>query len=114
MIDPIVAYDKLAGFEGADDIAKFLKSQGILGRMGDADKCPIAQWMQQQTGMKVRVFMGPDDEGVQWGQVIANEDGEHRPLTQAMSEFVGCFDEGQYPGLSDGVVMRCSHDTYDG
>lgn len=55
MIDLIVACDKLAQFEDSEDIADFLRSQGVRGRRGEADMCVLAVWLKNETGENVVV-----------------------------------------------------------
>lgn len=44
MIDFQVAYDKLAQFETAEELADFFKYEGITGYKKQAKHCPIANW----------------------------------------------------------------------
>lgn len=96
MIDFVVARDKLAGFETADEIAQFLLDQGVKGTLGSATNCAISMWMKEVTG----------DPSIRTTQAcIACSLGLQNIVietnTDAMADFVSKFDEAQYPALLD-------------
>lgn len=98
MIDYIVARDKLAQFETADEIADFFRREGVQGEKGMSDRCPIAQWMTEQTGGPIVVSTlemwnaGAED--------FLDNDTIHRiNHTEAMTDFVDRFDSGFYSDL---------------
>lgn len=98
MIDFGVAYDKLAQFETADEIAEYFRGEGIKGSCGLYSSCAIAVWMTKTTGRMAHVSTSDI-----W--VI----GEQSPIgdrvtlnhTDAMMDFVYHFDHGHYPDLID-------------
>lgn len=98
MIDPQVAYDKLAQFENAGDLREYFQSEQIIGIRGNASQCPIAKWLGQTTqwsglvtvSEKIKFFPGP---AVESGADI------DFPITDAAREFVDAFDLGFYPEL---------------
>lgn len=49
MIDFQVAFDKLAQFQTADEIADFLNVEEIKAIPGDANSCAISAWMKRTT-----------------------------------------------------------------
>lgn len=90
MIDPIVAFDKLAGFQSAREIADYFRSEGIRGFRMDAFSCPIAAFMQDQTGRRFSVCR--DD-------VSTNDDQFAFETTTPMADFIVNFDYGLYEDL---------------
>lgn len=88
MLDPQVAYDKLAQFETYEDIVSFLQHQDIQGYKLDSNTCPIAIYMRRTTGL--RSFYVAD--------VVQYRDRMERfiqfPLTEAMHRFIAEFDSG--------------------
>lgn len=107
MIDFGVAFDKLAQFETANDLADYLKSENVKGYKGDEDRCAIAVWLTDQTGDAVsvsgdyvsRYFDFEDDveENMQLWELLM-EDNTRTP-TPAMMEFISRFDDGDFPEL---------------
>lgn len=95
MIDPVVAYDKLASFETSDELACFLQGEGILGVRHSVSSCPLAAYMQVQTGVlstvasNIKVY--PTDDFVSTVQIF--------PHTNATSDFVEQLDMGEFPAL---------------
>lgn len=124
-MDIEVAIDKLAQLETADDVADFLHGQGIRGYRCGAVTCPLARWLERETGLHVAVFeqwikardpFGEDADpwdptndrwcdqwGDQWGF----------PIPEALRAFVVAFDEREaYEMLVDpapGDRHRCAH-----
>lgn len=91
MIDPQVAYDKIAGFETANELADYLLSEDCKGVRASAGMCPLAVYMRGQTGAastasnKIKVY-GLDKE----------DHFDHTPATEC---FMGLFDTGEFPDL---------------
>ena len=99
MIDPQVAFDKLAGFQTSYEIADFFKAENIKGEKASHNKCPIATWMKKTTGIyssaagTIVVQNGnftPGDEFI--------PDFRAEP-TIVMVEFMNKFDRGIFPWL---------------
>lgn len=101
MIDAQVAFDKLAGFQSAYEIADFFRSEGIKGFKASHNLCPIATWMSKATG----IYSSAADH-------ILVQDGNFSPLegekfsldfrvkvTPVMKEFMKKFDRGDFPEL---------------
>ena len=105
MLDFGVAYDKLAGFENSGEIADFLKNQGVKGLKGHDEQCPIANWMNAQTGDAITVtgdyiskyFDYPADMPYEEYEIIMDE--VTRIPTEAIMEFIARFDQGDFPEL---------------
>lgn len=99
MIDPGVCFDKLAGFQTADEIADYFKGEGIQGQMQIETRCPIATYFYRHT----------DSLFVSVGTIIelhtAHPSYDHAQsqwlaeCTEAMNDFIQVFDEGEYPEL---------------
>lgn len=95
MIDLQVAYDKLAQFETASELANYLKEDGVLATPQSARHCAISVYMKNHTGEQVSTGFG----GI---RKINNEEGViiwSLPLTDAMSIFITQFDNADYPDL---------------
>jgi hypothetical protein len=91
MIDPQVAFDKLSNFETEHELANFFREEGITGRRKSHDRCPIAQWMKQTTGMRTSV-----------GPHISPMDARSKFYAytpDVLLEFIIKFDRGDYPEL---------------
>lgn len=99
MIDPQVAFDKLAGFQNAYEIADFFKSEGIKGEKASHNKCPIAAWMRKTTGIyssaagSIVVQNGNYYEGEEFAPDFRVE------ATTMMADFMNKFDRGDFPEL---------------
>lgn len=115
-LDLDVAFDKLAGFETADDIASFLKGYGIRAIPKNRNHCAVSEWMRditgvedvQASGMEVMAHehMRTETELQQMPAITYNEFsraafGWKRQHTNAMKEFIQRFDNGAYPDLID-------------
>jgi hypothetical protein len=104
MIDFSVAYDKLAQFQTADELADFFRSEGLKAVPQSGTSCAISQWMTKTTGDLVYttyydINFKPEmasETMMKFGQVEAIESN-----TPAMAEFARKFDNGQYPDLVD-------------
>lgn len=89
MIAPEVAVDKLAGFQTADEVARFLAGEGVTGVVGAVEFCPVAQWLRKTTGAD-RVFVYPGELHVA---------DHHRDTPEAVARFISFFDSTAYPEL---------------
>lgn len=111
MIDVQVAYDKLASFESADDIACFFKGYGVTGIPNKADTCAISKWLQDVTESPNILVTGKgifkdapqvqssySDMGMAWDTNKAAWRGD---LTKPMCDFINRFDHKMYPDLID-------------
>lgn len=94
MIDPDVAYDKLATFDTAPALADFLLDQDVTGIRGDTEECAIGRWMFRECHQVFsvdaeRIYTRLDDPARfrEWA------------TTTAMAEFIRDFDSGEYPEL---------------
>jgi len=101
MVDINVVYDKLCGFETADELAAFLASQGVKGEPQDATGCAITRFVMMQTGFDTvstntesLLLYGPDGEGLVF----------NKPHTDAVADFIQGFDHGRYPDLVEPKV----------
>jgi hypothetical protein len=98
MVDPQVAFDKLAGFQTAYELADFFKAENIKGEKASHNKCPIATWMKKTTG----VYSSAADQ-------IVVQNGNFDPydfipdfnvkVTEMMKDFMHKFDRGEFPEL---------------
>lgn len=86
--------EKLQTFEDAEHLAKFLVNEGVLGHRGCPEDCPIAVYVQRETGERhvavsgSYVFAGRPD------RIIA-----HTPVGTTIHHFVLEFDRGSYTDL---------------
>ena len=106
MIDPTVAYDKIASLLDGAANADFLRYERIKGIRGNANRCALAIWFTHVTGYETQV--GTDtfcDQDVSGGDIAlfvdgGDEDWQAFPFTSAISEFIHQFDEGAYADLA--------------
>lgn len=96
-IDPEVVFDKLAQFQTADEIANYLRNEGIQGGRNLAFRCPIANYMRTHTGRKHGVTQ--DDVDMDTGDLYYK-----RENTPAIKEFIVRFDQGLYEDLIDSSI----------
>lgn len=102
MIDPQVAWDKLAQFQTPEQLRQFFQDEGIKGIVGHAAKCPIATWMQQTTQVRQVTVAGSVKifnkcVVTSFGEPVSNDlKFSH---TDATEGFVALFDQGAYPEL---------------
>lgn len=87
----------LDAFPNVSDLALFLKAKGVKGRRNAADSCPVATYLQQETGNStVNVSR----------TTYSYADRDHRSHTENSSgvvqEFVSLFDSGYFPELNKG------------
>lgn len=102
MVDPQVAWDKLAQFESSEELRLFFNAEEITGVIGHASQCPIATWMREATGYKVVTVGGSIKV---WGDGTSWTDFMQFPHTPASSEFINRFDHGNYPELSHPQII---------
>jgi hypothetical protein len=91
-VSPKVAMEKLAGFESPDAIAKFLVGEGIKGRQGLANVCPVAQYLRRETGQSCMVRVstyGPGGLGLNYR------------TPEVVGVFINEFDSSMYPDLDE-------------
>lgn len=96
MIDFQVAFDKLASLDCADEIALFLQEQGVKAYKAEPQKCAIAQWITDSTGLD-EIYV----DSISIDHWISDSE-EHQVLgscTVAMGDFIVAFDDGKYPYL---------------
>lgn len=107
MIDPQVAFDELAQFDSADEIAEYLQHLGIKGTRYSPYSCPISQFMSETTGLSaatsslVRTFTSAEDMGL-----YKHNFSEY--ATEAIRAFIWRFDRCDYPEL---VALEGSSDV---
>ncbi len=94
------ARNQLEAFDSADNIATFLKGEGVQGSRGLADCCPVARWMQQETGKKVLVSVVS-----MWTDCNMAELTEERIHGESLAEFINLFDRNQYPELIENTPL---------
>lgn len=106
MMDFGMAFDKLAGFETAKELADFFKHEGVKGYKGAEESCPIANWMAAQTGESISVTGDhiaryiPDELDDWISDNYETFVGEYyRSPTEAMMNFIIEFDGGDFPEL---------------
>lgn len=89
-----VARDKLLQFETADEIAAFLKSEGVKAMRAMSTSCAIADWMTTTTGEAVYV-----NHSEMWRNSWSNGTIALHAHNPALGEFIQRFDHGYYPEL---------------
>lgn len=107
--------DKLAAIGSPEQIAHFFETEGIKGYKGEADHCPVANYVRRETGLKDvcagrsgilvdllsvdsthLVDSTPLTERVDFYDRMTGEDSEaYRPI----SEFIRAFDGSAYPAI---------------
>lgn len=100
----MVAHDKLAQFETADEIAQFFIGEGIRAEKCNALGCVISKWLHEMTGdtsiitnsRSIGRYLTSGD-GFEFLSVVAFH-------TPAMAEFVTRFDRGNYAELETGEI----------
>lgn len=105
MIDFQVAYDKLAQFQAANDIAEYLKSCNVKAVRGNSVSCAISEWMKSQTGLTIRTTYFTVD----------SIDNQCRVLnqtynTEVMTTFALMFDAGEYPELELDCSLKAQNE----
>jgi hypothetical protein len=89
---PQEVFDKLGGLE-PDEIARLLQDLGTVGRRKDMGACPVARYVQRETGVG-----GLCVNRIRWRASLGRYD-DARPLPDTVAEFVQKFDAGDYPDL---------------
>ena len=114
MIDFLVAYDKLASLESADEIANLMLDYGVKAVPSDSQSCAVSVWMTEQTGLAVatncsvvREVAMLTAEEVEWdytglGYKDIPDTPNFKAHTPAMREFIDKFDTRKYPNLIKG------------
>lgn len=104
MIDVSVLVDKLNQMTGLE-IGDFLFHQGVQGSVQDEYECPIAHWIQRESGRWVSVGcqIKTADRKLEFG-VRVHADSEDQYVAEYLisdgpKEFIGQFDNGAYPQL---------------
>lgn len=101
MIDPTVIYDKISGFETADEIAAFLTEQGVRANPGQASGCALSVYFEKETGQWTsfgteRGFSWPPPR---WPPIGPRPPEIKYECTPAMQEFIKKFDHKEYADL---------------
>ena len=86
----------LAAVGGPDQIAAHLQELGITGWPVSAARCPVARYVQHQTGERITVV--PSGRLTPGVYRLCGE-SVRRPLPAAVSEFANRFDDREYPAL---------------
>ena len=75
-------------------VATTLLAQGCRGRASSSEQCPVAVYLQRQTGEKARTYSI-------FASLHSEETGFEvlTPLPPAVEAFVQGFDTGRYPAL---------------
>lgn len=97
MIDFQVAFDKLAQFETADELAEFFQYEGIKAVQGDSNNCAISVWMKR-TIENDHVFTNKFAI-TEYPENINDGASNKARTTQPMFDFIMYFDHGLYQEL---------------
>lgn len=89
MVDPQVAYDKLASLESPEEIASFFAELNIKGHPSQAQSCAISNYMREMTGHSFMTAFSVED-------ITGYKEWD---LTAAMDAFMTEFDAGEFPEL---------------
>lgn len=99
MADISVVFDKLQGFETADDLAEFFKGYGVKAQPGRARACAISKFVAEETGI---MCVSSDANSI----CVYDVDGlgiatkvTTLLCTEAMSDFIHNYDRCCYPSL---------------
>lgn len=96
MIDFQVAFDKLAQFQTANELAKFFQYEGIKAIPGSTKHCAISVWMRR-TIEKELVYTNPFTVAEYKGTKLVAVN--MAKTTSPMLDFIVAFDRGNYPAL---------------
>lgn len=103
MIAPEVIYDKLSSMQ-ADEIAEYLESRGVVGRVEAGNTCAISMYFKNESGLDM--FVGYDGifeydiEAQTTYYYPAKVDGiQFYTTPDTVQEFMRKFDDGLYPNL---------------
>ena len=88
----ITVSDALRKLEGMTDqeIAEFLKRNRVRGKRGCEGQCPLAKWLQRETGRQIDVM--------KQGWITGDANGPVQ-ASKTVSKFVNKFDRGDWPFL---------------
>lgn len=100
MISFTEAYDKLSRFGSADEIAEFLKEQGIVAYRNRVYLCALSEFLSKETCLVVRTD-GATIRAEAYGISVREE-----ILTKAMKDFVVRFDKGDYPEITKETLVE--------
>lgn len=76
-------------------IALHLAEYGITGTQCNAGTCPIALYLQQETG-NFEIHVGEEDAAIWRSGAVSDQ---LFPLPAAVRDFIAFFDAGMYPKL---------------
>ena len=100
-IDVGVLVDKLNNFQSSDEIAEFLRGEGIRATMFDSKSCAISKWVSREAGVPVSTGTALlhtwDPNETAYRKIM----GKEFPLSSAAKAFVTNFDGGMYQDLVD-------------
>lgn len=101
------ALNLLDSIGGADDIADFLRRQGIVGLQHDTACCPAARYLARELGTPVWVdpFMPDPPMSVRGVAGIGDpwdDDSAGVVLPAEVNAFAAGFDRSKYPALIEG------------
>lgn len=86
------ALEAISGFATSGEVAQFLNERSIKGEKGNSRTCPIAEYLEVETGLTVSV----DTNNVSsWADEIIRTE----PLPGSVSIFIDSFDKGFYHEL---------------
>lgn len=94
-VAPEVAFDKIACFETANELAEYFKAEGIKGYRSQHDACPIARWLSCTTGREASVATFIIIDSYDDSLVFTTT------ATDSMVAFMDTFDHGGFPELID-------------
>lgn len=95
-IDVAVLADKLNCFETPLEIADFLRSQDIQGKIGDATSCVISNWVLRESGANhVTVAHAIKT----WESSSSEEFLASHKVSAAVMDFIELFDGNNYQDL---------------
>lgn len=85
---------------GPDDIARYLATQGVKGRVKCVDGCAVARYLEKVTdGFEGRVSPGfPGSRFPGYVDLFPNNGGSVA-LPEVVNTFANRFDQGNYPEL---------------
>lgn len=97
----------LASIGGPDDIADFLRRQGIVGRQHDTACCPVARYLARDLGTPIWVDPFLPDAPMNARGIAGigdpwDDDSAGVTLPAAVNAFAAGFDRSKYPALIEG------------
>lgn len=98
----------------ADDIAEFFRAEGVTGRPGLSQRCPIANFLSRYAATE---FVSVGVRAVWWVELVASPDGSEfggfvdgvfrtSDGPSGIRSFILRFDDGQYPDLIEPTVIQ--------